>query len=64
VLRASDTISKMDMPIHQEIERSNHIQEDLFDNESDNEAVEDNALAPRHPYGMIFDVQQEIIPSL
>jgi len=54
----------MDMPIHQEIERSNHIQEDLFDNESDNEAVEDNGLAPRHPYGMIFDVQQESIASL
>ena len=41
------------MPIHQEIEWSNQIQEDLFDIECDNEAVEDNDMAPRNLYGMI-----------
>jgi hypothetical protein len=54
----------MDMPMHNEIERStNHIHEEIFDNnDSDYEAIgEDIGLhRPSYAYGgMIFDRLQE-----
>ncbi len=53
MLRAPDTISKMDMPLHDEIERSSqHIQEEMFDNDSDYEQVGEDI---GRGYGMIFD---------
>lgn len=57
VLRAApDTLSKMDMPIHNEIERSSqHIQEEMFDNDSDYEQIGEDIGINRHGYGMIFD---------
>jgi hypothetical protein len=49
----------MDMPLHNEIERSSqHIQEEMFDNDSDYEHMGEDIGIPRqqqHGYGMIFD---------
>ena len=56
----------MDMPIHNEIERSsNHIQEEIYDNESDYDNNDDIAgevppgTRPNYGFSMIFDVLQD-----
>ena len=66
MLRASDTLSKMDMPPHQEIERSNNIHDEIFNNDSDYEGIAEDIAGNRptsnymqNGYGMIFDVLQE-----
>jgi hypothetical protein len=58
----------MDMPPHQEIERSNNIHDEIFNNDSDYEAIAEDIAGSRptpssylqpQGYGMIFDVLQE-----
>jgi len=54
----------MDMPPHQEIEHSNNIHDEIFNNDSDYEGIAEDIAGNRpsanyNGFGMIFDVLHE-----